>query len=230
MDTRTAPRTYTPGDEPLDRRVVSRGPDLELWQGPTCHACWTRDEVVGYPSFWPSVNRWLETGMREDLRQLLDELWMTRLPPDPVRVNLPPPRVRGFDEMFRRIGDGLDSEVDAKVDRAVQNTERCAEHCDERGAFGGVVSLRCMRRAGHCGRHSYRETEARRLDEKETKKPARIDPTPTIAPGTIRKDPTYPVRKCGHCGTDTTSTIRSCCSAGMAEDLDHRSDEKGDRR
>lgn len=126
------PRIYAPDDEPLDRRVVSRGPDLELWQGPTCHACWTRDEVVGYPSFWPSVIRWLESGMREDLRPLLDGSWMTRWPPDRVRVDLPPPRVQGFDEVFCLIGE--------------------------------------------------------RLDGKDEAKPARIDPNPTIAPGTIRKD------------------------------------------
>ena len=77
MDTRTAPRTYAPGDEPLDRRIVSRGPDLELWQGATCHAVWTRDEVVGHPSFWPSVVRWLETGLTEDREICLESLWQS---------------------------------------------------------------------------------------------------------------------------------------------------------
>ena len=138
MDTRTAPRTYAPGDEPLDRRIVSRGPDLELWQGTVCHAVWTRDDVAGHPSFWFHVVTWLDSGLQKDLRPLLDGSWEA-LPARPParRVELPPPRVEGFGEVFRRIGERLD------------------------GA-----------------------------------KPARIDPLPTIAPGTICKDAAV----CGRCG------------------------------
>jgi hypothetical protein len=136
MDIRTAPRTYAPGDEPLDRRVVSRGPDLELWQGTTCHAVWTRDEVIGHPSFWPAVTLWLETGRRNDLQTLINGSWAELAPP-PTRVELPPARVQGFSEVFVHIGERID------------------------GA-----------------------------------KPARIDPLPTIAPGTICKDAAV----CGRCG------------------------------
>ncbi len=142
MDFRTTPRTYPVGDEPLDRRIVSRGPDLELWQGTTCHAVWTRDEVVRCPSFWPLVNRWLETGMLAYLRHLIDGSWANRffavceytddeirdrikrlyganparIDPDPVRVELPSPRVQGFGEVFRRIGERMDGEKPARID------------------------------------------------------------------------------------------------------------------
>jgi hypothetical protein len=75
MQANNTPRKYIPENEPLDRRIISRGPDLELWQGTVCHAVWVRDDVVTHEAFWPQVVAWLDSGMRRDLRPLLDGTW-----------------------------------------------------------------------------------------------------------------------------------------------------------